>query len=124
MFIYQASPKLVLAMDEPQQGGETQQLGGNIELAGFQKLDGGTMIVLKKIIGNYARKFSDKLNGIDKLSLKVQQAGEQYELHCRLVAGNKNITVSHSDHNLFFLVDQALKKVEDGLGQEFSSTHS
>jgi hypothetical protein len=28
------------------------QLGGNIELSGFSNLEGGAMIVLKKIIGN------------------------------------------------------------------------
>ncbi|MBD3259811.1 hypothetical protein GF371_04255, partial [Candidatus Woesearchaeota archaeon] len=38
---------------------ETIKLGGNIELSGFRDLDGGTMVILKKIVGNYVRKLSD-----------------------------------------------------------------
>ena len=35
------------------------QLGGNIELSGFRDIDGASMVVLKKIIGNYARRLSE-----------------------------------------------------------------
>ena len=37
---------------------EILQLGGNIELAGFKELDRDSMVVLKKIVGNYAKKFA------------------------------------------------------------------
>jgi len=29
------------------------QLGGNINLSGFKEIDSGSMVVLKKIVGNY-----------------------------------------------------------------------
>ena len=38
---------------------DTMQLGGNIELSGFSGVDGASMIVLKKIIGNYGKHFSE-----------------------------------------------------------------
>ncbi len=90
-------------------------LGGSIELSGFRELDGGAMIILKKIVGNWARRFSDKTEGFEKLSMTVKTAhktekGEIYELHCKVI--NKgNVTGSSSENrNLFMAVDDALKK--------------
>lgn len=104
-------------MDGLQGRDDAQQLGGNIELVGFNDLDGGSMIVLKKIIGNYARTFSDQLNGIEKLSLTIQRTAQQYELHCSLRANGQHVEARHADGNVFFLVDQALKKIANGLLQ-------
>ena len=36
------------------------KLGGNIELFGIENVQPAQMVVLKKIIGMYARKFSEK----------------------------------------------------------------
>ena len=39
------------------------ELGGNITLVGFKEMGFGELIVVKKIVGNYARKLStDKKN--------------------------------------------------------------
>ncbi len=37
----------------------SMQLGGNITLAGFKELEMGELIVVKKIVGSYARKMAD-----------------------------------------------------------------
>jgi len=93
---------------------DIQQLGGNIELTGFREIDGGSMIILKKIIGNYARKFSDRLGNMEKLSLTVKNIGSnKFELHAKLVADGKVHTSEITDHNLFVLADSALKKLEN-----------
>ena len=102
-------------MDEPLGEDAPQILGGNIELIGFRNLDGGSMIVLKKIIGNYARKFSDKLNGINKLSLRMNQDAGKFALSCELIAGEKSYSSEHSDQNLFFVIDSVLKKIDGEL---------
>lgn len=92
---------------------DIQQLGGNIELAGFRELDGGSMIILKKIIGNYARKFSDRLGNMEKLSVTLKSVGNnQHEMHAKLVAGGEIFTSEVTEHNLFTLVDRVLKKIE------------
>ena len=39
---------------------DTVELGGNIQLNGFSRLDGASMIILKKIVGNYAKKIAEK----------------------------------------------------------------
>lgn len=92
---------------------EAQQLGGNIELAGFKEVDGGSMIILKKIIGSYARKFSDKLNGIEKLSISVKKVGNsQFEVSGALHKEGQQYNSEIVDYNLFVGIDKVLKKIE------------
>lgn len=82
------------------------RLGGNIELFGIEGFDGAKMVVLKKIIGTYARKFSDK--GAEKLSISF--AGTDVTVE---VVMNGSSFSSISNHpNVFFSVDAALKDVE------------
>jgi len=93
---------------------ESQQLGGNIELVGFRELDGGSMIILKKVIGSYARKFSDRLNGIDKLTIRMKKIGNsQFELNGLLAKEGQQFNSEVVDYNLFVAMDQLLKKIEN-----------
>jgi hypothetical protein len=92
------------------------QLGGNIELSGFGNLEPGVMIVLKKIVGNYARKMSDKCKNFERLSLTVKtvhakEKGEKYELHAKMIENGKPHTASNVDRNLFVAVDSSLKAI-------------
>ena len=92
---------------------DAQQLGGNIELAGFAEVDGGSMIILKKIIGSYARKFSDRLNGIEKLSIRMKKVGNsQFEVSGALHKDGQQFNSEVVDYNLFVAIDQILKKIE------------
>ena len=88
------------------------QLGGNIELSGFGSLDGGAMIILKKIIGNYARKMSDKSKGFEGLKVSMKTVHDnKYELHAKLMDNGKAYVSSAVERNLFVAVDSALKKI-------------
>jgi len=96
---------------------EVLALGGNIELSGFHKLDRDTMIVMKKIVGNYAKRFSEVCAGFQKLKLKMKPVHEsehsgRYELNAMLVDNGKNYTAEYTDRNLFFAVDRVMKKIE------------
>lgn len=95
---------------------DSLQLGGNIELVGFKQLDSASMIVLKKLVGNYARKFSDS-QGFQqlKLSMKPVHSASQphcFEVNCRVAAHGKSYASELTDYNLFFAVDKVLKRVE------------
>lgn len=106
-------------MDAPLQkptASEPMLLGGNIELAGFNTLDAGSMTVLKKIIGNYARKFSDA-HGNEKLSLQLQDNGSILVLSGHVQCKGKKLVAEYSDKNVFFLVDTVLKQLEEQLKQ-------
>jgi hypothetical protein len=102
---------------------DTLALGGNIELSGFQKLDKDSMVVLKKIVGNYAKKFSENSKTFQKLSLKMKPVHEseksrRFELHAMLVDNGKNYVSEFVDNNLFFAVDKVFKKIESELERE------
>lgn len=83
------------------------RLGGNIELYGIENFDGATMVVLKKIIGMYARKFSDK--GLERLA--VSFSGKDIKIEA---VSKGAVHSSESSHeNMFFALDSALKEVQD-----------
>ena len=91
---------------------ETIKLGGNIELTGFSELDGGSMIILKKIVGSYARKFSDRLKDFEKLVLELNEQGNELEINAKLVVGGKETPTNAKGKNLFVIVDRVLKELE------------
>ncbi|PIN72325.1 hypothetical protein COV21_02535 [Candidatus Woesearchaeota archaeon CG10_big_fil_rev_8_21_14_0_10_45_5] len=105
-------------MDVPSaENEENIQLGGNIELIGFSVIDRAQMVVVKKIVGNYARKFSEMAKDFEKLSLSLKKIhaienSENYEISAKLMAGGKPLNGSVTDRNLFFGIDKVLKIIE------------
>ncbi|HLD88963.1 MAG TPA: hypothetical protein VI894_02030 [Candidatus Nanoarchaeia archaeon] len=92
------------------------ELGGNIVLSGFQDMDGGTMIILKKIIGNYARKFSDATQNFEKLIVSLNPQNSEYFVDVQLMHDGSSITSQFSDKNIFFAIDNVMKKIETAVG--------
>jgi hypothetical protein len=90
---------------------DTVTLGGNIELTGFKELDGASMVVVKKLVGSYARKFSDGMHGFEKLNVTLNKNGK-YALSARLKAEGQEFVGESAGENLFFVLDQALKDLE------------
>ncbi len=93
------------------------QLGGNIELSGFSEMDSATMIIIKKIIGNYAKKLSESIKNFEKITLAVKavhknEKTQKFELHVHLFANKKDHMTEITDKNIFFALDKALKKIE------------
>ncbi len=101
---------------------DTVTLGGNIQLAGFRDLEPASMIVLKKIVGTYARRFSTKYANFEllKLSMKKvheQEHSEKYEVRATVVSEGKQYNSEVTERNLFFALDMAIKKVENEIGK-------
>jgi len=91
------------------------ELGGNIELAGFSDLDYSELIVVKKIVGNYARNMSDATK-MDKLSVTLKEIherekSEKFELKAHCDCDGKIFGSECVDRNLFVALDSVLKKV-------------
>tara|TARA_Y100000310_G_scaffold275745_2_gene292440 strand:- start:859 stop:1122 length:264 start_codon:yes stop_codon:yes gene_type:complete len=85
------------------------ELGGNIEIIGFDEVDPGRLIVIKKIIGNFAKKLAEdpefkkiKLELIDKDGVKIKVS----------LTGKEEKVVEAEDKNLFFALNKALEKLE------------
>ena len=95
---------------------DIKQLGGNIVLSGFREIDGGSMVILKKIVGNYARKFSDMCTNFESLQINMKTVHDnQFELHGMVINNGQNTTSTFVDRNLFFAVDKIMKKIETSL---------
>jgi len=97
---------------------DSLQLGGNIELSGFKDIDGASMVVLKKIVGNYGRRFSEISEKFESLKITMKpvhetEKSEKYEIHAMLTASGKPVVSEFVDRNLFVAVDGALKKIEN-----------
>ena len=96
---------------------EAIRLGGNIELAGFHVLDGGEMVVVKKIVGNYVRRMEGMCRNFSGLKLRLKplhQTGElakKFELHGQVIDDGMVYPAGAIEHNVFVGVDSVLKKL-------------
>ena len=107
-------------MEETQDKPETMELGGNIELSGFSDLDGANLVVVKKMIGNYAKKLSSMVTNFEKLSLHLKEVHKKegsgkFELHAKVLFDGKIVTSEMTDRNLYFAIDKSMKKLESEL---------
>lgn len=96
------------------------QLGGNIVLSGFRDIDGGSKVILRKIVGSYARKFSDTTSNFEQLALamKIIHATEgsgKFEIKGKLIDNGTVYATDIIERNLFVAVDGVLKKLENSL---------
>ena len=85
------------------------ELGGNICLEGFDELEPGTLIVLKKMIGNYAKNIAEKTK-FEKLELTLTEESKKYKIEVKLVIEGKEKKEDAEDKNLFFAVHKVLEK--------------
>ncbi len=93
---------------------ETIELGGNIKLVGFKEVDPATLVVVKKMIGTYARKISDQAIKYQELSLHIKSMGpdrKNFELNAKLISDSGVLTSEATDFNLFFAMDKVLNGI-------------
>ena len=90
------------------------ELGGNIVLEGFNEINGGEMIILKKLLGNYVKELTEKSGDIEKLKLNLNRTklGEKdiFHLQAQLNAGEM-FNSEAKDSNLFFAINKCLKDI-------------
>ncbi len=100
---------------------ETLRLGGSIELVGFSDFDNGTMVILKKMIGNFVRKMEDRCGDFRLLRLHVKpvhhtnEIPKKFEFRGHIVEAGRTIPGELVEHNVFVGIDNLLKKIEKGL---------
>lgn len=89
------------------------ELGGNIKLEGFESVDARQMIIVRKIVGTFARKFSDTTEGFEGLSLELKSDGK-FIVTAKLTAKGETREVKEEDANLFFAMSRALNGLSGG----------
>jgi len=89
------------------------RLGGNIVLVGFS-LEPIEMIVVKKIIGNYAKKIGEKVEYKElKISLKKTEKAQSFlhEISANAEVKDGMLSSNAVNHNLYTALSEALEKV-------------
>ena len=84
------------------------KLGGNIVLDGCDGLEPATLIVLKKMVGNYARKISEKAT-FEELRIILSNNDNMYKLEALLKTKEGETSKAGEDNNLFFALNNALR---------------
>ncbi|MFH1770245.1 MAG: hypothetical protein ABH828_01680 [archaeon] len=92
------------------------ELGGNITLSGFNELDHAELIVVKKVVGSYARKMSDTDKKFESLTVTMKDVhktpkSQKYEIHSKMISKGNPVTSEVIDRNLFVALDSSLKKI-------------
>ena len=96
------------------------ELGGNIKLDGFNSVDIPTLIVVKKMVGNYAKKISDNVVPVHELIINLKEIDNQnrvVKLNATLVSGEKKFDSEVNEINLFFAIDKALQQIMKEAGK-------
>jgi len=87
------------------------ELGGNIKLAGFDEVDRGALVVVKKMAGNYAKQCSEKAGSeVQELVIELKD-GDTKSISASLKIKDKEYKSEDSDNNLFFCLDKCLSKL-------------
>jgi ribosome-associated translation inhibitor RaiA len=92
----------------------TLELGGNIRLTGFDDCDPATMIVVKKMVGNFVRHIDSDDFSDFHITLHSVEGGHELDVavECN---GTHSATVAHS--NLMMALDGVMKKVARNMQQ-------
>ena len=83
-------------------------LGGNIELVGFDDLEPGKLVVVKKIVGSYTKKISTAAQNFKKISIELKDK----KILGKVTIGETTHSAEAEDNNLFFALDSVLSKLE------------
>ncbi len=85
------------------------ELGGNIKLDNFNDIEPALLIVVKKVVGNYARKISESFEDYKEVQVSLENK-DSNNIKVKVIA-DKEYTSEAIDKNLFFALDRALSTV-------------
>ena len=94
------------------------ELGGNIILVGFKDLEPAKLIVVKKMVGTYAKKIAEKIE-LKELKLELKQTHskgkkeekQKYEVKAKAKTDKKEYNSDTIQFNLFYALDEVLGKI-------------
>ena len=87
------------------------ELGGNINLENFEDVDRGLLIVIKKVVGNYTKKISEKEKDFKKITVTLVK-DSKYKIKVELETSKTKKSESENP-NLFFALDRSLSEFLD-----------
>ena len=88
------------------------ELVGNIKLKGFSELDAATLIVVKKIVGNYTKKLTSDHPDFTELLLELNQTEDQkFNINANFSRKSGELTSNVDGGNIFFAISEALEGI-------------
>jgi len=90
------------------------ELGGNIKLDGFRELDPPSLIIIKKLVGNYAKRIGEDATPFSELMLQLKESNEKERKHtlvASLITDKKKFSSESTEQNLFFAIDTVLNGI-------------
>ncbi len=90
---------------------DTIVLGGDIVLIGFSEVEPIKLIVVKKIIGRYAKELSEKKDN-DGLEVELKSKGDKFTIIATVKVKTKRTDSATTTDNLFTSMDLALKSLQ------------
>jgi hypothetical protein len=95
---------------------EVMELGNSIELVNFGDIERDKFVVIKKIVGNFVKNIQDSNSGFEKLNLNLKKVhNSEYEIFGKLFIGGKMYNSEVVNYNLFYALNEVLKKLENEL---------
>jgi hypothetical protein len=100
---------------------EDIKFGEQIVLSGFNSLDGGTMHILRKMVGSEVRKLSDRCSNFVEMKLVMKlvhetEASKIYEVKGFLDDNGKIYASEVTDRNVFQSVSKVFEKILHEMG--------
>lgn len=90
------------------------ELGGNITLDGaFSQIEPASLVIVKKMAGNYAKDISTNICEFENLSLLLNDHTNKKEIIGEIKINGEIKSCVVVDSNLFFALDRALSELKD-----------
>ena len=84
------------------------ELGGNINLKGFDTLNPGELAVFKKIVGNKVKDISNKVKTYESLTINL----DDNKISALLQVNGKDLKANADVNNLFFALNDLFNDLE------------
>lgn len=93
------------------------ELGGNIKLSGFNDIDHGSLVIIKKMVGNYAKNISNLYSFQELILYLKDRDNNGYALKAELVSESKVLDAEDSAENLFFAINKVLSRIKEKVNE-------
>jgi ribosome-associated translation inhibitor RaiA len=90
------------------------ELGGNICLKGFDDVEKGKLIIIKKILGNYVKNLIERIKNFESILISVKTEENNF-VEVKLKYDENEIIANSNDKNLFFAMNNALENLEESI---------
>ena len=93
------------------------ELGNFIKLSGFKEVDRNSMVIVKKMLGNFLREMMQKETEEISITLnlknihKTEEQAKKHELKLNLEKSGKIYHAELVDNNIFVGISELLKKI-------------